>query len=232
MWVGKEGPARAAGAQLVLDRSTSVVIETPGTTCGVTASIASRAIRHACAISSSSVSDLTRRSSLTSDEPSASRASGTDREQLDHRLRPDAAARARSAAASRARRRASPNAARPSPSSSTTIVREGASPSRWNRDEHARQHVDGLLARREEGAGDPAVGVRDVAEGREVALDPRQVLEVRARRDEDRVEAATGEQLTEPLAPSRVLVRVDAYPAATQYAAEPRAGHSRSGSAR
>ena len=69
-------------------------------------------------------------------------------------------------------------------------------------------------------------------EGRQVALDPRQVLEVRPGRDEERVEAATGEQLTEPLAPSRVLVRVDAYPASTQYAAEPRAGHSRSGSAR
>ena len=66
---------------------------------------------------------------------------------------------------------------------------------------------------------------------RQVALDPRQVLEVRARRDEERVEAATGEQLTEPLAPSRVFARVD-YPASTQYAAEPRAGHSRSGSAR
>ena len=99
-------------------------------------------------------------------------------------------------------------------------------------DEHPRQHVDRLVAGRDEGAGDPAVRVGDVPEGRKVALDPGQVLEVGARRDEERVEAATGEQLAELLAPSRVLVLVDAYPASTQYAAEPRAGHSRSGSAR
>ena len=98
--------------------------------------------------------------------------------------------------------------------------------------EHARQHVNGLPARGEERAGDPAVGVGDVPERGEVAVDPRQVLQVRGGRDEERVDAATGEQLPEPLAPSRVLVRVDAYPASTQYAAEPRAGHSRSGSAR
>jgi hypothetical protein len=59
------------------------------------------------------------------------------------------------------------------------------------------------------------VCVGDVPERGEVALDPGQVLEVGARRDEERVEAATGEQLTEPLAPSRVLVRVDSYEAAT-----------------
>jgi hypothetical protein len=85
---------------------------------------------------------------------------------------------------------------------------------------------------REERARDPAVRVGDAAERGQVALDPGQVLEVRTGADEERVEPATGEQLAEPLAPSRVLVLVDAYPASTQYAAEPSAGHSRSGSAR
>ena len=173
------GAARAADAQLVLDTLDEVVIDMPGTTCGSTASIASRAIRQACAISSSSASDLMRRSSFTSDEPSESRASGTTASSSTA-----VSAQGRCPSAIRVGSPSSPsaslNAARPSPSSSTTIVPGGGSPSRWKRDEHPRQHVDRLPARGEEGAGDPAVRVGDVPEGRQVALDPGQVLEVRA----------------------------------------------------
>ena len=231
MWVGKEGQREPRARSSCSTASTSVVIETPGTTCGVTASIASRAIRHACAISSSSVSDFTRRSSLTSDEPSANSCLGHRREQLDHRLRPDPLPERDPLRRAELAERLSERGATVSVVLDHDRPRGHVSVEMEPR-EHARQHVDRLLARREESARDPAVGVGDVPEGRQVALDPGQVLEVRARRDEERVEAATGEQLTEPLAPSRVLVRVDAYPAATQYAAEPRAGHSRSGSAR
>ena len=156
---------------------------------------------------------------------------GHRREQLDHRLRPDPLPerdppwRADLAHGLRERLPTVPVLADDEGARRRDAVEvEG--------DDHARQHVDRLLPRRQKCARDPAVRVGDLAEGRQVALDPRQVLEIRSGRDKERVEAATGEQLTEPLAPSRVLVRVDCYPAATQYAAEPRAGHSRSGSAR
>ncbi len=154
-----------------------------------------------------------------------------DREQLDHRLGPGALAERDP------RRRAQlPDCLRERRAAVTGVLDDDRARRRLavevEADEHPRQHVHGLAAGRDEGSGDPAVRVGDVPEGGEVALDPGQVLEVGGWRDEERVEPATGEQLTEPLAPSRVLVRVDAYPASTQYAAEPRAGHSRSGSAR
>ena len=55
--------------------------------------------------------------------------------------------------------------------------------------EHAREDEDGLGAGPEEGARDPAVRVRGLAEVRDLPLDAGQVLEVGRRREEERVDA-------------------------------------------
>jgi hypothetical protein len=106
------------------------VLDAPGTTSGTTASIASRAIRHAWDISSSSAGDLTRRSSFTSDDPSEKRASGTI---FSSSITVSAQTRCPSAilVGEPISPTASAKDARPSPSSWTTVERGGATPSRW-----------------------------------------------------------------------------------------------------
>ena len=54
--------------------------------------------------------------------------------------------------------------------------------------EHAREDEDGVGARAEEGARDPAVRIRGLAEVRDLPLDARQVLEVGRRREEEDVD--------------------------------------------
>ena len=154
----------------------------------------------ATVISSSSSGDLTRRSSLTSgvavDEPRA----GQRVLQLEHRLAPGARADRRSSSRRRARASPSRKSARPSSVSLTVIRSSGSSPQRWNSDEHARQDEQRLAAGHDERAGDPAVRVGALAEARQVALEAGQVLEVRRRRHEQRVDPLLLHPLGELLA--------------------------------
>ena len=87
--------------------------------------------------------------------------------------------------------------ARPS-SVSLTVTRSRARAPEMERDEHARQHVQRLAARRDERTGHPAVRVRALPEARQVALEAGQVLEVRRGRDEQRVDPVSSHALGEP----------------------------------
>src|SRR6476619_2623155 len=67
--------------------------------------------------------------------------------------------------------------------------------------EHAREEEDGLALRTKDRAGHPAVGVRRLAEARDLALDACQVLQVGRRREEERVDALLLELLRESCLP-------------------------------
>ena len=58
------------------------------------------------------------------------------------------------------------------------------------RGEHARKEEDRVASGAEEGARDPAVRVRGLAEVRDLPLDAGQVLEVGGRSEEERVDAS------------------------------------------
>jgi hypothetical protein len=91
-------------------------------------------------------------------------------------------------------------------------------------DEHPRQDEERLASGREEGAGDPAVRVRDLAERGEVALDSGQVLEVRGRRHEQRIDLELLEPCGEAVEARRQLggkTRIHAAEATTDAPSEP-----------
>ena len=71
------------------------------------------------------------------------------------------------------------------------------------RDEHARQDEQRLPPGDEEGSRDPVVGVDDLAEARQVALDAGQVLEVGRRRQEEGVDPLALESRVQALAARR-----------------------------
>ena len=165
MCVGKEGQREPRTRSSCSTRSTSVGHrDARDDVAASTASIASRAIRHACAISSSSVVRLDAPQLVDERRALVELAPRAPPRAARSPSPPRPAARARSAVGepispTRLRERLRARRRRPR----RRACRGGASPSRWKRDEHPRQHVDRLLAGREKRARDPAVRVGDVA---------------------------------------------------------------------
>ena len=200
------GAARAAGAELVLDLLDEVGHRDAGQR---------RAARSRPSPSRASCAGAAPSARAP---PATSRAAARSRATSPRRAR-HRAARAPARAPSRPRplrrrragrgaprlRAASAKSTRPSASSCTTTRARRRLPVEVEVDDHPRQDEERLAPGREERARDPAVRVRDVAEARQVALEPGQVLEVGGRRQEERVEPALLEQRAQPLAPLRIL---------------------------
>ena len=203
MWVGNEGQREPRTASSCSMSSCSSRIVTPGTTRAAVAAIAASAMPQAVVISSSSSSDLTRRRPATSEPPSTTCAAGKGVLEAERRPRRRAGADGDPCRCRPGVRRPRGTARRRRPVSLTTTSSPGSLPPRWNAHEHPRQDEQRLAAGNEEGSRDPVVGIDDLAEARQVALDAGQVLEVGGRRQEEGVDPGVLEPGVQALAAHR-----------------------------
>ena len=217
MCVANDGQREPAATQLVLDRLDELEpSRRRARRAASTSAIVCSTVAIARPIAASSSSDLTRRSSLTRREPVRRRFEADDPPEVQRRLGPDPVADRDVAPMPRATRS---KAANPSSVSFTTTTSPGGLLAQVEQREHPRQHEHRVGAGPEERAGHPAVRVRGLAEVRDVALDPGQVLEIGRRGEEERVDALGLEPLGRGAAGARRSRTSRRHPKARQHLA-------------